>query len=360
MSTIGSAVDEVVDANDVRIPYDTVTEKARAQMQAKVGFTPDKINEVVRTIGDIQQFIPKDGDIMGAIQGMGLGPDEAQTALNAITQAKRYEWGFAPAAEALKQAGFDDQTATAIADRVMQESQKMATLQAPAMSARQALTQERELSKTAASYYRAYLQSKRPEDEVYYKAYQAASHELKRLIDSATQKTPAMAEAITPERMEALMQVDPEIAKRFMKSPTVGGWRYLMSHWVKNDQLIYQTMLREPTIFNQVAQRLGASVAGGILGTQAGPWGIVAGTILGPTIEPTLATAAEAVRVPLTTSVARGIHGVASGAVPAAMNIAKSNIIGGLARGITTAPVIAGATQVARELIKPKSSFVEE
>jgi len=182
---------------------------------------------------------------------------------------------------------------------------------------------EQLVNDNATDAYKQWLYSGKSKDKAIFNAYRDSAKELKRLLDTATQNSDAVREAIRPERVERLNALAPGLGDTFAKSPTVGGWRYLMSPHVQLRNMVRIIEREGRSAYERMLERGMGSISGAIAGSAIGGIpgsivGLLAGTTLAPVAAPLMETAGERIRVPLSGAVARGVQSAMSGGIPAA------------------------------------------
>ena len=372
---LGAAVNQAAQAyDDQRIPYTSIYDAARGEMQNKIGFDKPVQDELIRTLQTMDMQAKSNANVIGAVQKLGLPQETAEQAIEILNKVDPINYmgppdqgtgqvmpdprlAYQAAVRALSDNGFDPDVAQNIAITALEEAKKPANV--ATVTPLQAIEMKRTIGKNLGSWKRAWLGNKDPKAEVYYRAYSAAYRELAGLIDDFTADLPAnnvllyVPDESGQNTFQKLAKLSPKFAQKIADNPTLGNWTSSMAPYVQAGQAANETINQQSRILDQVISRgqmgLGGALAGYALGGLTGGASalpVIAGAIFGPIIQPFTAQLGESIRVPLTAAAATGIHGVASGAVPAALMSTGANIMNTLASKATTAPIITGATSL--------------
>lgn len=225
------------------------------------------------------------------------------------------------------------------------------------MSASQALDYERTLAEQAAAYKRAWLQNADPKMETYYRAYQSASQEAKRLLDVAFRDSGLIDQVKSPEKIATLNQAWPGLGDRVAKATTLGQLRTLQAPFVNANKLILETVNQSPQLMDQIMGKLSASALAGLgLGSVTGPLGYLAGGIVGQSLAPSMSGVAERVSVPLTMATAQAIQRGAYGGAGAAAQQAGAGILNALSGGLSSGPAVSTAEKMLQGYVEPQTA----
>lgn len=314
--------DDAAAANPQPIDVNSVTQKAREQMQNKLGFDAARQNKV---ISDIGLAIP---DNMNVGPTANLGPSQT-IGIN-----------------------IDPQTMN-ITDLSSVYGTKPANI--GNITPKQALQLERQLQAQAADYRRAYLQNKTPENKVLRDTLNSAALEMKKLLDRsfAQGQQQAIEQVKTPERIAALNNAIPGLGDKVAQNVTsLSQLRATNAPLVQGLFLARETENQLSRIFQQTGTRLASQVVGGLAGSSAyGPIGLIGGMTLGPSLMEPLATYARSkVAVPIAGQAARAVQQASSGGLQAGMQQGSAGLLNALSRGLQSPAVQTGAIQGSRSI----------
>jgi hypothetical protein len=219
--------------------------------------------------------------------------------------------------------------------------------------AKSALMAERVLQKQAAKYQIAWDKTRDVNSQIAYEAYNKAAWEMKKVIDQTLQSAGVNTrDFLTPERIQQLNYVSPELARRAVQSTRVSQLRSLMQPFVRGDRMMAITLAETPGVMQKLMQRLGLTVASGAGGgVMFGLPGLIGGPLVANIAEPFITSAQETSKMAILPAAAKGINSLMTGAAAGAATRAGGSLINRLS-GVVSSPVgLTAGMQAIQELL---------